>query len=224
MKGITREMIKILIADDHAMVREGLKIYIQNVVAHATIEEACDGNSSFEKIKQNDYALIVLDIIMPATDVFRLVSDILRIKPSSRILIFTITSEEVYAKKLLTLGALGYLNKDADAAEIKKAITNVISGKKYLSPPLMDSLVDSAIRNKPNDNPFDLLTSRELQVAGYLMNGSGISEIGAALHLHSSTIGTYKARILQKLRCSNIVEIHQLGILYNIVKNEKDNG
>ncbi|KAA9038753.1 response regulator transcription factor [Ginsengibacter hankyongi] len=217
-------MIKILIADDHAMVREGLKIYMQNVVAHASIEEACDGNSAFEKIKQNDYALIVLDITMPATDVFCLVSDILKIKPYSRILIFTITSEEVYAKKLLTLGAMGYLNKEADSAEIKKAITNVINGNKYLSLSLTDSLVDSAIHNKPTDNPFDLLTPRELQVARYLMNGSGISEIGTALQLHSSTIGTHKAKILQKLRCTNIVEIHQLGILYNIIKNEKDNG
>jgi len=222
VKGITQEMIKILIADDHPMVREGLKMYIQNVVAHASVEEACDGDSAFEKIKQNEYALIVLDFIMPSTDAFNLVSDILNIKPSSKILIFTITSEEVYAKKLLTLGALGYLNKEADAAEIKKAITNVINGKKYLSPSLMNSLVESAIYNKPKDNPFDLLTSRELQVARHLMNGSGVSEIGAALHLHSSTIGTYKAKILKKLQCSNIIEIHQLGILYKIFENGKD--
>ena len=215
-------MIKILIADDHAVVREGLKMYIPKVIPHATIDEACNGSSAFEKIRENDYSLILLDVIMHNTDTFNLVTNILELKPSSRILICTITSEEVYAKKFLTLGALGYLNKEADSAEIKKAISNVIDGKKYLSLPLMDSLINSAIYEKPNENPFDLLTRRELQVAAYLMKGSGISEIGAALHLHTSTIATYKARILHKLRCSNIVEIHQLGNLYKFGERGKD--
>src|SRR5674476_1601695 len=108
-------MIKILLADDHAIIRAGLKTYIQNIIPHTSIEEAYDGDSTFEKIKHNDYALIILDINMPATDSFGLVSNILAVKPESKILIFSMNSEEVYTKKLLNLGVLGYLNKAAFA-------------------------------------------------------------------------------------------------------------
>lgn len=152
-------MIQILLADDHAIIRAGLKTYIQNIIPDSTIEEAFDGNSTFEKIKDNDYALIILDINMPATDSFGLVSNILAIKPESKILMFSMNSEEIFAKKYLNLGALGYLNKDASADEIKHAINNVMNNKRYMSSSLTQTLTDSALGKKANSqNPFDLLS------------------------------------------------------------------
>ncbi|KAA9039284.1 response regulator transcription factor [Ginsengibacter hankyongi] len=212
-------MIQILLADDHAIIRAGLKTYIQNIIPDSNIEEAFDGNSTFEKIKDNDYALIILDINMPATDSFGLVSNILAIKPESKILMFSMNSEEIFAKKYLNLGALGYLNKDASADEIKHAINNVMSNKRYMSSSLTQALTDSALGKKANSqNPFDLLSSRELEIVRHLMKGESVSQIGAYLNLHTSTVGTHKARILEKLNCKNVIGINELARVHNFIQ------
>src|SRR5450631_2364190 len=101
-------MVKILLADDHEVIRAGLKVYIGNMIPHSVIEETGDGDTAYEKIKHNDYGLIILDINIPDTDAFGLVSNILAVKPGSRILIFSMNAEEIYARKYLELGALGY--------------------------------------------------------------------------------------------------------------------
>jgi two-component system, NarL family, invasion response regulator UvrY len=209
-------MINILLADDHAIIRAGLKTYIQNIIPHSSIEEAYDGDSTFEKIKNNDYALVILDINMPATDSFGLVSNILAVKPDSKILMFSMNSEEIFAKKYLNIGALGYLNKDASADEIKHAINNVMSNKRYISPTLTQRLTDSALGKKAdNQNPFDLLSPRELEIVRHLMKGESVSQIGTFLNLHTSTVGTHKARIFEKLNCKNIIGINELARLHN---------
>ena len=212
-------MIKILLADDHAIIRAGLKTYIQNIIPHSEIEEAHDGDSTFEKIKHNNYALIILDINMPATDSFGLVSNILAVKPESKILMFSMNSEEIFAKKYLNLGALGYLNKDASADEIKQAINNVMSNKRYISSSLTQTLTDNALGKKANNqNPFDLLSSRELEIVRHLMKGESVSQIGTYLNLHTSTVGTHKARIFEKLNCKNVIGINELARLHNFIQ------
>lgn len=212
-------MIHILLADDHAIIREGLKTYIQSMMPHSNVEETYDGNSTFEKIKQNDYALIILDINMPATDSFGLVSNILAVKPESKILMFSMNSEEIFAKKYLNLGALGYLNKDASADEIKQAINNVMNNKRYISSSLTQALTDSALGRKANNrNPFNLLSSRELEIVRHLMKGESVSQIGAYLNLHTSTVGTHKARIFEKLNCKNVIEVNELARVHNFAQ------
>ena len=212
-------MTKILLADDHAIVREGLKTFIQNIMPHSGIEEAYDGDSVFKKIKRNNYALIILDINMPATDSFGLVSNILAVKPKSKILIFSMNPEEIFAKKFLNLGALGYLSKSASADEFRLAIENVMSNKRYVSPSFMRALTESALgKNANNQNPFDLLSTRELEIVRHLIKGESVSQIGAYLNLHTSTIGTYKARIFEKLACKNIVEMNELANMHNFIQ------
>jgi Response regulator containing a CheY-like receiver domain and an HTH DNA-binding domain len=211
-------MIKILLADDHVIIRAGLKIYIKNIIPHSQIDEAYNGDSTFEMIKQYDYALIVLDINMPATDSFGLVSNIIALKPDSKILMFSMNSEEIYAKKYLNLGALGYISKDASSDEIRQAINNVMDNKRYISPSLTQKLASSALGNKSDiQNPFDLLSPRELEIARHLMKGESVSQIGSVLNLHTSTIGTHKARIFEKLKCKNIIGINELARIHNLI-------
>ena len=211
-------MVTILLADDHTIVRAGLKSYIENIILGSGVEEAPDGDTAFEKIKQHDYDLIILDINMPATDSFGLVSNILALKPASKILMFSINSEEVFAKKYLNLGALGYLNKDAAVDEIKQAIENVMGNKRYISPSLIQILTESALGKKTNNqNPFDLLSPRELEIVRHLIKGESVSQIGSFLHLHTSTVGTHKARIFQKLACKNSIELNELATLHHFI-------
>ena len=129
-------MINILLADDHAIIRKGLKIFISSHIAHSEIDEASDGDNAVERIKQKEYQLIVLDVNMPGIDSFTLVSTIIALRPDSNILMFTMNAEDIYARKYLKLGVKGYLGKASPETEIEKALDNVMNGKRYISPAL----------------------------------------------------------------------------------------
>lgn len=209
-------MKNILLADDHLIIRTGLKIFIQNYIAHSEIDEACDGNSAFEKIKEKDYHLIILDVNMPETDSFGLVSNIISIKPGSNILMFSMNAEEIYAKKYLQLGAKGFLSKASSETEIKIAVDNVINSKRYISPTLYQAFTED-ILGKKSTNPFNDLSPREFEIVLHLIRGESSAEICQALNLQTSTVSTHKANIFQKLQCKNMIAINQLARNYNII-------
>jgi two-component system, NarL family, invasion response regulator UvrY len=209
-------MINVLLADDHVIIRAGLKIFIEHHVPHSVIDEAWDGDSAFEKIKEKDYHLIILDVNMPDTDSFGLVSNIISLKPEANILMFSMNAEEIYAKKYLQLGAKGYLSKASSEAEIKIAVDNVINAKRYISPSLNQAFTEEVL-GKKSSNPFDDLSPREFEIVLHLIRGESSAEICHALNLHTSTIGTHKARIFEKLHCSNIIDICDLAKVYNII-------
>jgi len=208
-------MINILIADDHTIIRTGLKLFIANYIAHSVIDEAVDGNTAFKKVKDKDYQLIILDVYMPDTDSFGLVSNIIAVRPQANILMFSMNSEEIYAKKYLLFGAKGYLCKTSSEKEIKTALNNVINGKRHISHSLNLALTDEAL-GKKSGNPFDNLSTREFEVVLHLIKGESSAEICHALNLQASTVGTYKTRIFEKLNCNNIININTLAKVYNI--------
>lgn len=209
-------MVHVLLADDHAIIRAGLKIFIANHIAHAVIDEAGDGDSAFKKIKEKDYQLIILDVNMPNTDSFGLVSNIRAFKENANILMFSMNAEEIYAKKYLQLGAKGYLSKTSSEEEIRNALDAVLKGKRYISPSLSHSLTEDAL-GKKSANPFDNLSPREFEIVLHLIKGESLAEICNALTLQTSTVGTHKARIFEKLHCNNIIDINALAKVYNII-------
>ena len=119
-------MIKILLADDHEIIRAGLKLFITGLVAHSAIDEAWDRDSTIAKIKEKEYQLIILDVNMPGTDAFELVGNIMSIKPDAKILMFSLNAEEIYEKRYLQLGAKGYVSKAASSIELGNAINAVL--------------------------------------------------------------------------------------------------
>ena len=145
-------MIKILHTDDDPIMRIWLKVIIKNFFPNCLIDEAEDGDSAFEKIKENEYQLIISDINMPQTDTFGLISSILELKPESKILMYSSNEEEEYAKQFLQLGAMGYLKKDAPQPEIKKAIDNCLNNKKYLSSSFIQVLNNGFNKNSDTAN------------------------------------------------------------------------
>lgn len=147
-------MTNILLADDHTLIRSALKAVIQNLLMQCEIEEADDGNKAFEKIKRKDFSLIILDVNMPNTDSLNLVSNIMALKPQSKILMYSMNPEQIFARRYLSMGAMGYLRKNASHEEIKKAITSVLNGKKYISKDLAESIVAEVFEDK-SVNPFD---------------------------------------------------------------------
>jgi DNA-binding NarL/FixJ family response regulator len=213
-------MPKIMLVDDHSVIRRGLKTFIECFLPNSKIDEAEDGNSAYCKIKGNKYDLLILDVNMPNTDSFGLVNNILAYKPDAKILMFSINSEEVYAKRYLKMGVMGYLRKDESEAEIKKAITTVLNNKKYISPRLIQIMADALQHGKhTSENPFDNLSPREFEIAQHLVRGESIAQICNNLTLHSSTVGTQKAKIFQKLKCKNIINLNALAKIHNMISN-----
>ena len=210
-------MKKILIVDDHFIVRSGVKLILKEDFINATIDECSDGSGAWKKIEKENYDLVIMDIHMPETDSIDLLKNIFILHPQLRILIFTMCDEEIYAKKYLQIGVKGFINKDSDSTEIRTAISMVLNNKRYLSPNLQNILAREAIEGKTN-NPFDSLSTRELEVMTHLVAGKNISEIAHILSVHTSTVGTHKARILQKLGVSNIVELVEVVRTFNMAQ------
>lgn len=205
---------RILIADDHRVISYGIQLILKNLSSFFIFEfdEAITGNEALKLVKSNHYDLIILDINMPGTDLFNLVADILAHKQSNKILVYSTNSEILYAKRLYKLGVMGYLSKDSPATEVNNAITCVLDGYTYVSNTMKELLLnDVKFTNRNIDNPFDLLTNREIQVAQAFINGESINSITNRLHLHSSSVGTYKSRIFQKLQINSLYELSKLA-------------
>ena len=210
-------MWDILLVDDHPIIIDGLKLVIKKFIAHCKIDASNDGDTAFEKIKHNNYDLIIMDVSLPNTDSFNTVSNILAIKPGSKILMFSMNSEEMFAKRYLRMGAMGYISKDAPLNEIKNAIESALQNTRYVSPGLKEKLVTDVLDNNNQENQFDKLSPREFEIVQHLVNGDSVSQISKILNLHTSTIGTHKTRIFEKLHCHNIVELAMMAKVHNII-------
>jgi two-component system, NarL family, invasion response regulator UvrY len=210
-------MPNILLVDNHPIITDGLKLIIKNFIADSETDMANDGDTAFEKIKHNNYDLIIMDISLPNTDSYALVNNILAVKPKSKILMFSMNSEEMFAKRYLKMGAMGYLNKEAPLDEIKNAIRSALNNHRYISPGLKEKLAMDVVYNNNHENQFDRLSPREFEILQHLVHGDSVSEISRKLNLHTSTIGTHKARIFDKLQCHNIVELGMMAKIHNII-------
>jgi DNA-binding NarL/FixJ family response regulator len=158
-----------------------------------------------------------MDVNMPQTDSFGTLQTILALKPKTKIIMFSMNAEEVYAKRYLKLGAMGYLRKDAPNEEIIKAISTVLNNKRYVSPELNEKLLNDLQSKSKSENPFDKLSPREFEIVQHLSQGDSVAEISHKLNLHTSTIGTHKARIFEKLQCHNIIDLTNLAKIHHVV-------
>ena len=210
-------MHEILLVDDHPVITDGLKLVIKNFVSYYTTDVANDGDTAFEKIKKHDYDLIIMDVSLPNTDSLNIVSNILAIKPASKILMFSANSEDVFAKRYLMMGTMGYVSKDAPLNEIRTAIEYALQNRKYISPGLKEKLVMDVLNKDRQENCFDCLSPREFEIVRHLANGDSVSEISKILNLHKSTIGTHKAKIFEKLQCDNMVDLVALAKIHHVV-------
>jgi two-component system invasion response regulator UvrY len=206
--------MRFLLIDDHVVVRSGLKLILSDLYKPCTIDEAEDGESAIIKLKLHFYDLVILDIKMPNTNTFTLMEYINNIHTDVKVLVFSMNSESIYAKRYLTAGAKGFVNKIAALEEIVKAINTVLSGKRYISESLLEVLADLDGNDKKS-NPFDSLSPREFEIVSMLLGGEGISQIAHHLNLRVSTVGTHKARIFEKLKVTNLIELKELANSFN---------
>jgi two-component system invasion response regulator UvrY len=210
------ETNRVLIADDHTIVRSGIKLIIQDLLPATVFDEASNGDEVISCVKKSDYEMIVLDINMPDTDSITLVTNLFAYREQSKILIYSMNSEDLYAKRFIKLGVLGYLNKESKSEEIRKAITCVLRGDNYISKKLKMDLSADMHSKKGGDNPFEKLSDREIQTVKYLVHGYSLREIKKILNVHSSTVGTYKTRIFEKLKIRTVRDLSELARIYQL--------
>ena len=213
---VEKTTLNILVADDHSIVRLGLKMLIRSINNRFNIEEAIDGESVIGKLKSARFDLLILDINMPNTESFSLTSYLIKEFPTLKILIFSMTQEAFFAKRFLRLGVRGYITKQSKEPEIRYAVQQIIDGQIYISD-LLSTIISDDLMNDKKSNPFEDLTDREFEVILQILKGSSISEIAETLHINKSSVGTHKSRILNKLRLSNTMELLSLARLHNIL-------
>jgi len=206
-------MSKFLLADDHHIVKTGLGLIIKDEFPMAEIDECRDGDGVWEKIRHSAYDLVILDIAMPETDSLHLLKNIFVHRPGQKLMIFTVSSAAIYAKAYLQLGVKGFVNKEAEPSEVRRAILAILNNRRYLGPDVR-YILTSGDMEKQSTTPFDSLSVRELEVMNHLLEGKNISEIAEILFLHVSTVSTHKANIMQKLDVSNIVELNKMAQLF----------
>lgn len=208
-------MKNFLLIDDHVVVRSGIKTLLSGLYPDAEVDEAKDGETAMAHLKQSKYDLVMLDIRMPNTDTFSLMEFFKQEYPSLKVLVFSMSPENIYALRFIKAGARGFLNKDAPLEEIKKAIDLVLNEKKYISEELLFALAEGQVPGV-DTSPFNALSSREFEIVALLLQGKTISSIAADLHLGISTVGTHKSRIFGKLKVSNLLEMKELANSYDI--------
>jgi len=209
-------MIKILIADDHAIVREGLKQILSESPDLVVVAEASTGQEVLEKIGKNDLDLVVLDIAMPGRGGLDILKEIKSQRPRLSVLMLSMYPEEQYAVRVLKSGASGYLTKESAPAELVKAIRQISQGKKYISPSLAEKLaIDLEIN--PDRPPHETLSDREYQVMCMIASGKTLREIADGLSLSIKTISTYRSRILEKMNMKTNAELTHYAIKNSLV-------
>lgn len=199
-------MIKILIADDHPLIRNGLKQIISRENDIEVVHEASNAEEVFDLLKKNNIDVIILDISMPGMSGFEVLDKIKQILPKLPVLMLSALSEELYASKTIKAGASGFINKESAPEELVKAIRKVNSGGLYVSDYLAEKLANDFKYNisKP---PEEYLSTREFQIMRMIGSGKAVSEIAEELCLNVRTISTYRARILTKMNLKNNSEI-----------------
>jgi len=191
--------MKILLVDDHAIVRQSLAYIISQHFPEASCEECADGQSCIEQVKKQEYDLIILDMNLPDMDGISITEWVLNKRPGQMIVFFSTSSTEAYAKKLYQMGIMGYINKQTNLSEVAVALRQVLYEKKQYLDEEFKAILANDFLNKKDDNPIARFSTRELSVAQLMANGKTFEEISAQLNIETSTIRTYKTRIFQKL-------------------------
>ena len=200
-------MIKVLIADDHAIVRGGIRRMLEDQEDIQIVGEAADGQGAIQRVLETAPDVILLDISMPGMDGLDATKQLKAIDPNVRILILTMHAEEQYAPRLMRAGAMGYVTKNAAPEELTKAIQVIHSGRRFISPTLAENLAWRYLGDKADLTPVECLSDRELQVLCLLAKGNTNQEIAEFLYLSVKTIDTYRARVLEKLNLRNNAEM-----------------
>jgi two-component system, NarL family, invasion response regulator UvrY len=209
--------LKILLTDDHVVVRQGLKLILQDHFKRAHFGEARNAQEAIDSVSRNGWDVVVLDINMPGRGGLETLKEIKRVKPKLPVLILSMNPEDQFAVRMLKAGAAGYLTKESAGNELVGAIEKVVNGGRYISPSLaerMASYLDMDVHKAPHER----LSDREFLILRMIASGKTVSQIGRELSLSVKTISTYRTRLLQKMDMKNNAELTHYAMQKSLVE------
>ena len=209
-------MIKILIVDDHEIVRDGVKKIFEKEPGTAAFGEAGTAQEALTLAREEEWDVAVLDLSLGGRSGLEVLKELKQIRPRLPVLILSMHSEEQYARRAFRAGAAGYVTKDSPRAELAQAIDKVMKGGKYVTPALAEKLVDSLDRNSQLSR-HETLSDREFEVMRLIASGKTVGEIAELLSLSNKTISTYRARILLKMEMKTNAELTYYAIHNHLV-------
>lgn len=208
-------MISVVLIDDHELVRAGFRMILEKQPDIEVLGEAGGAEEGLELIRRVDPDVALVDVHMPGMSGLEMTERVVRADMPTQIVIITVVDDARFPRRLLDAGALGYLTKSCPAKALVAAVHDVAAGKRYLAPEVAQKLALSTLDGE--DSPFDLLSSRELEVAMMLVRGQSLGAIGEQLNLSPKTISTYKQRLLDKLGLEHVVGLSHLMMAHGLL-------
>ncbi len=216
-------MTRVLVADDHAIVREGLKRILEGQDGIDVAGEATNGHEVLAKVREGGFDILMLDLSMPGKSGIDLIKQVKEESPKLRVLVLTMHEEDQYAVRAIRAGASGYLTKESAPGQLVSALRRLAEGRLYISANVAEQL---ALDVQPRDDeaPHRHLSDREFEVFQLLVSGRSISEIAAQLHLSVKTVSTHKTRILQKMSVASVADLVRYAIRHRLAPGEPPAG
>jgi two-component system invasion response regulator UvrY len=209
-------LIKVLIVDDHALVRMGIRRLLEDMSDVDVVADAESGEQALLLVKTHNPDVVLLDMKMPGIDGWEVTRRLKKSNPNIKIIAVTALSTDPLPTRVLQLGAMGYLTKESGAEEMAAAIRKVTTGEKYLSAEIAQKMAINSLE-KAKGSPFDKLSEREMQVMWMITSGMDVPDIAARLFLSSKTVNGYRYRMFEKLGIKNDVELTYLAMKYRII-------
>ena len=209
-------MIRILVADDHTLVREGLKQILSSAQDMLVAAEAVDGDQALRRVRTEEFDLALLDMSMPGLSGIELIKRLKLEKPKLRILVLSMHGEQQYAVRAYKAGASGYLTKDSASSQLVEAIRKIAAGGVYISAAAAEQLALGAMRNDAA-LPHTALSDREFEVFRLIVAGTSLTEIADGLHLSVKTVSTHKTHVLQKMNMSGTAELVRYALEHQLL-------
>jgi two-component system, NarL family, invasion response regulator UvrY len=207
----------ILITDDHAVVRRGLREILADSLEGATFCEAGNADDALRLMAKHPIRILVLDINMPGRSGLDLLKDVKGMYPRVPVIVLSVQPEDQYAVRCLRAGASAYINKDSAPEELAQAARKVLGGGRYVSPGLAEKLV--TILDDDGEKPrHELLSDRELEVMLMIASGVSLTEIGNRLHVSAKTVSTYRSRVMDKMQARSNAELTRYAVSHNLIE------
>ena len=214
-------MINVLLVDDHELVRTGIKRIINDVRGMKVVGEAASGEEAFQMCRAEEPDVVLMDMNMPGIGGLEATKKIVRYCPDVKIIILTVHTEDPFPSKVMQIGAHGFLTKMTGPDEMINAIKSVNVGQRYIAPDIAQQIALNQFSGKKDDQPFESLSERELQIMLMITKGEKVQDIAEQLSLSSKTVNSYRYRMFEKLNICNDVELTHLAIRHGMLNMEK---
>jgi two-component system invasion response regulator UvrY len=212
-------MVKILLVDDHELVRSGIRLILERVAGFVVVAEVKSGEDAIRYCRKDAPDIVLMDVNMPGIGGLEATKQIVRMSENTRLICLSMHAENPIPAKVMQMGASGFITKDAETEEMIRAIHKVAAGQKYVSPDIAQQIAIGKL-DFNDANPFEQLSDRELEITLMLVKGQRVPGIANSLNISAKTVNTYRYRMFEKLDISTDVELTHLALRYKLITSD----